>query len=300
MSARAADLARELLLEAPAAEEAGQRIAVGEVLQLDLERLALRDIHRLHQDQPLAVRAERQARRRQRADLVPAAVQEAQLGGGRASRQQIVEHLLSQGQIVGMDDLDPHVAEQLARVAPEHVREREVALHDLGAAIVVHAAHEHADRRRLEHRLEEGACGGELAGAALALGDVERDAAETDDGSLRVAHGELQRPHVALPARARIGEDLVEALRAAVLDDLAIVRREPRVDLGAERLRHRVPDELLGGLAHDPAGLGVGDDPALVEVAEVDRHRAVGDDRVQMGRGLRERALGGRLGRDVA
>ena len=57
MPARAAHLALELFLEAAAAEETRERIAVGEVLQLVLPALALGDVDRLQDDQPLALGA---------------------------------------------------------------------------------------------------------------------------------------------------------------------------------------------------------------------------------------------------
>ena len=55
--ARPADLALELLLEAPAAEQPGQCVPVGDLLELQLEALALGDVDRLHDDQSLAIGA---------------------------------------------------------------------------------------------------------------------------------------------------------------------------------------------------------------------------------------------------
>ena len=52
---RAADLARQLLLEAPPGVEPGQRVVVGEMLQPGLEDLALGDVDGLQQDQQAAV-----------------------------------------------------------------------------------------------------------------------------------------------------------------------------------------------------------------------------------------------------
>ncbi len=95
MAARAADLALELFLEAPAAEEARQRVAVGEVLQLVLEALALGDVDGLQDDQPLAVGAEREARHGQGADVVAVAMLEAQLARGGPAREDVVEHALA-------------------------------------------------------------------------------------------------------------------------------------------------------------------------------------------------------------
>ena len=135
---------------------------------------------------------------------------------------------------------------------------------------------------------------------ALAIGHVERDAAEADDRAARVADRELERPDVARCARARIGDGLVEADGDAAAHDPAVVRRELLEHLGLEGLRHRPADELLGPLAHDRARLRIGDDPALVEIAHVDRHGAVVEDRLEPGIGLRELLLRELLRRDVA
>jgi hypothetical protein len=50
LTVRAFELAAELALEAPAVEEARERVEVGEVLQLALEAVALRDVLDLHDD----------------------------------------------------------------------------------------------------------------------------------------------------------------------------------------------------------------------------------------------------------
>ena len=206
VAARAADLALELLLEAPAAEEPGQRVAVGELLQLVLEALALGDVDRLQDDQPLAIGAVREARRRQRADVVSVAVLEAQLArrpGGRRARRRASAARVERSSGCTIDA--PTRAEQLRGLPAEHAREGRVALDDLDAAVVVDAADEHADGRRGERRLEERARRGQLA-RRPARGRSRRATRRRPrrSRSSGVADGELQRPEVARLAGARI------------------------------------------------------------------------------------------------
>ena len=103
----------------------------------------------------------------------------------------------------------------------------------------------------------------------------------------------------ALPVRAS-GTVSSKLMSSPLLQHLAIVGREMRGDLRRNGVREPVAEQLLGRLAEDAAGLGVGHDPALVGVAHVDRHGAVVENRLQPAAGIRELRLGRLLRRDVA
>ena len=219
------------------------------------------------------------------------AVLEAQLAGRRAAREHVVEHPPASGEVVRMDDRGTDGAEELRRLTSQHGREGRVALDDLDAAVVVDPADDHADGSRGECRLEERARRGQLARDPLAVGDVERHTADSDDPVLGVADRELQRPDVTRLARARIGHGLVEAHVVTAAQHLAVVGRELRVDLRRNGLRELLAEQLLGCLAEDAADLGVGHDPALIGVAHVDRRGAVVENRLQPAAGVRPARL---------
>ena len=257
---------------------------------------------RLDEDQALAVGAEREARHGERPDLVAVAVHEAQLGRAGAARDHARRSSPAQRQVIRMHASPAGVARADPRASrPSMLREREVALHDLGACRPrgrgSRACRRAPTRTSVSKRPRAAASSRALRSRSVTSSDTPPSPMIDARG---VAHGELVRPDVAQLARARVRDELVEALRHAALDDLAVVGGELLVDLGRERLGHRPAEQLVGRRAHDRAGLGVGDDPALLEVAHVDRHRAVVEDRLQTRLGLGQLHLGDRLRGDVA
>ena len=270
----------ELLGEARAVVQAGERVVRGEVVQVLLVVAAVRDVLHLDEEaarRPAVVRDRRGLQRDP--DRRAAGVQEARLDLvlGALARQQRADLVAV---VTGVDRVRQRVeahAGELLGAAPREIRQRGVDAHDAPVAV----GHRHADRRAVEGAAEELLGRAQLDELALAGGDVADgaghhralvglDRAQGDlDGELGAVLAQPVELEVAAhrPGRglAQIPLDVVAMLGARALGD---------------ELGDPLADELGAAIAEQPLGLRVDERDVAVTV----------DDHHRVGGGLQQRA----------
>ena len=278
------DVLGELLVEAATVEELRQRVVVGEVLQLVLEALALRDVadDAGHDDAVVGVQhREHDVDRELGAVLALAPQLEAHAEGdlrvALGRRQHGGEALGDQrAGALGEELLDRAAQDLLAVVAEQLVGPR---VGEADRAVLVDL--DDRVRRGLEDGLE-------LLLGLLALGDVADDAAEeARAGGLPHRERELERELAAVLAQADDLDGLADQARGghAALGDALDAGVVHRAEALGHQDRERLADDLVLDVAEHQLGAAVPGDDVAVLVG--------GDDRVVGGLGDRaEAALG--------
>ena len=153
VAARACARAVELLLEAAPVEQAGERVVVGQVLELLLEALALGDVLHLAQDVVrTSVRVAQDGRRQRDPDLMAVRVEVTKLGGQQvqAPGEQRLDVALVLAAVFGVHDRGVWKRQQIAvRVAGDRAQ-RAVDAH----VPAVRLGERHPDRRAIESSVE--------------------------------------------------------------------------------------------------------------------------------------------------
>ncbi len=206
----------ELDLKAATVVQAGQRVVVGEVAQLALKALALRDVERLLDHEPLAAAAEQQRVGDHRRDLLSVGAEEAPLElrptgaavGQAAERQR--ERALA---VVRVNPPGQVATVQCAELNPEHLGVGGVRVKQHTALLALEPDERHRDPSLLEDDTEPCLGGGTLRLQADLRGDVLHRAGDPRAAGRRIGVKRAARvQHRLRPAGHEHPEGLVHRL----------------------------------------------------------------------------------------